>query len=76
VNVVQDSVQVEVRGETIIATMPGDYRVTYRKEGDSPTLIASHFMHPRPVNLSKRAAFLALAWRAANAKARELGWIV
>jgi hypothetical protein len=74
--VVRDSVQVEVQGDTIIVTMRGDFRVTYSKPADSAGLIASHFMHRRPGNLSKRAEFLAKAWKLANDKARELGWIV
>ena len=68
---------VEVLGDAIVVTMPGtSFSVTYRKPADSPDLIASDFVHPRPVKMGERADFLARSWRIANDKARELGWIV
>jgi hypothetical protein len=67
-----------VEGVDIIVTMPGTkYTVTYYKPDKSPQLYARLITakdDPRaPVNLSQ---FIGAAWRAANAKARELGWIV
>jgi hypothetical protein len=67
-----------VKGGDIIVTMPGTrYTVTYYKPNKSPQLYARLITAKddlrADVNLSQ---FLAAAWRAANAKARELGWIV
>ena len=54
-----------------------NYAVTYHKPRNSPQLLAKSL----PVNEDRHASmtqgeFLALAWRAANDKAREMGWIV
>jgi hypothetical protein len=67
-----------VKGVDIIVTMPGTkYTVTYYKPDRSPHLYARLITakdDPRAgVNLSE---FLAKAWKVANDKARELGWIV
>ena len=68
---------VEVQGNKIIVAMAGTtFRVSYCKLGREPGLTASDYMrddHEEPVS---RAEFLTLAWKAANDKARELGWIV
>ena len=70
--------QIEVRGDEIIVTLPGtNYTVTYYKPANSPQLLGKDF----PMKDDNRAPmtqaeFLRLAWRAANDKARELGWIV
>ena len=70
--------QIEVRDDEIIVTLPGtNYTVTYYKPANSPQLLGKDF----PVKDDSRAPmtqaeFLRLAWRAANDKARELGWIV
>jgi hypothetical protein len=60
---------VEVRGDEIVV-IKGDFVAVYYKPTDRPQLI-----------LRRRAdtddhLLLAQAWQAANAKARELGWIV
>ena len=51
--------------------------VTYYKPANSPQLHAKHF----PEEVERRspisqAAFVGKAWKLANDKARELGWIV
>jgi hypothetical protein len=48
-------------------------QVTYRKDGASPMLILmdSMRMDPDP----ERVRFLVSAWRAAHAKAQQLGWL-
>jgi hypothetical protein len=48
-------------------------QVTYRKDGASPMLIFmdSMRMDPDP----ERVRFLVSAWRAAHAKAQQLGWL-
>jgi hypothetical protein len=70
--------ELHVEGVDIIVTMPGTkYTVTYYKPDRSPQLYARLITAKddsrATVNLSQ---FLAAALRAANAKARELGWIV
>jgi hypothetical protein len=68
---------VEVRAGNIIVSLSGSvYAVTYYKPSKSPQLLAKLF----PINDDPRAPmtqgeFLAHAWRAANDKARVLGWI-
>jgi hypothetical protein len=58
----------------LVVTRPatGD-QVTYRKDGASPVLVLmdSMRMDPDP----ERARFLVSAWRAADAKAQQLGWL-
>ena len=68
---------VEVFGAAIVVTMPGtSCRVVYTKTEDNK-LIASTFTASK-VPEEKRgitfAKFLGLAWTAANAKAKEIGW--
>ena len=68
---------VEVLGADIVVTMPGtSCQVVYTKTDDNK-LIASAFSAPK-VPEEKRgitfAKFLGLAWAAANAKAKEIGW--
>ena len=69
---------VEVEGGDIMVTLPGtSYAVTYYKLANSPQLHGRHL----PDQVDRRspisqAAFVGKAWKLANAKARELGWIV
>ena len=67
---------VEVAGSEILVTMPGtSLSVVYEKTDDNQ-LIANSFSarkdEKRKVSLPK---FLALAWIAANEKAKQIGWI-
>jgi hypothetical protein len=68
---------IDVLGGNIRVSLAGsNYAVTYHKPGNSPQLLAKSL----PVNEDRHASmtqgeFLALAWRAANDKAREMGWI-
>jgi hypothetical protein len=66
---------VEVQRDDILVTMPGSgFRVVYRKPHLDPGLVAKLDYFPEePIT---HAEFLARAWKAANDKARELGWIV
>ena len=68
---------VEVLGADIVVTMPGtSCRVVYTKTDDNK-LIASTFTAskvPAETRGITFAKFLALAWTAANAKAKEIGW--
>jgi len=69
---------IDVLGGNIRVSLAGsNYAVTYHKPRNSPQLLAKSL----PVNEGRHASmtqgeFLALAWRAANDKAREMGWIV
>ena len=70
--------RVEVSGGEIIVTLPGtSYRAVYHKRIDKPGLIATsrsgRWQQGTPMT---QAEFHTRAWRAANIKARELGWIV
>ena len=70
--------RVEVLGDEIIVILPAtSYGITYYKPANSPQLLAKDLRSkvdsgapPLPM-----LEFLARAWQAANAKARELGWI-
>lgn len=66
VEVLQDFDLLVTRPET------GD-RITYRKDGNSPFLVAMDSMRQDPD--AARVAFLVSAWEAAHAKAQALGWL-
>jgi hypothetical protein len=71
------NLRVDVVDDEIIVSLPGtNYSVTYYKRANSPQLLAKNISHKddlrTPVKLSE---FLSRAWRVANDKARELGWI-
>ena len=64
---------VEVEGGGIVVTLPGtSYAVTYYKLANSPQLHGRHL----PDQVDRRSPIVRKAWKLANAKARELGWIV
>jgi hypothetical protein len=70
--------KVEQGEDEITVTLPGTkFAVVYQKSADAPGLVAKSFWarndQDAPIALNE---FLALAWRAANDKARELGWVV
>ena len=68
----------QVRDDEIIVTLPGTtYTVNYYKPDRSPQLLARLISDADdkrvPLKLSE---FLREAWKVANTKARERGWIV
>jgi hypothetical protein len=64
---------VEVAGDCIIVTLPGSgYRVTYYKGADES---GWHSGRTERGAALTQAEFHARAWKAADDKARELGWI-
>jgi hypothetical protein len=67
----------EVRDNDIIITLPGtSYAVTYYKVPNSPQLLAKSLPTKDDSRVPlTRAEFLTRAWKIANDKARELGWI-
>jgi hypothetical protein len=69
---------VVVSGNEIVVVLPGSiYTVTYFKRRDSYGLLAKNIPTKDDPRIPMTAAeFLAKAWKAANEKARELGWIV
>jgi hypothetical protein len=71
---------VNVRGNDIVVTLQGtSYAVTYFKRRGSPGLFAKDIvsLHKNDARIPMTfAEFLASAWKVANDKARELGWIV
>jgi hypothetical protein len=72
----QNDVEVELNGRFIIVTAPGtSYRASYFQHPDVPGLMQSDFMTDDANAAISRNQFLALAWKAANIKAVELGWI-
>jgi hypothetical protein len=63
-----------VKGKELIVTLLGtNYSVTYFKPKGSPGLLSKK---DDPRIAMTAAEFLAKAWKLANDKARELGWIV
>jgi len=68
--------RVEVEDDSIIVALPGTtFRVIYRKPSQYPGLVAFDFRGDKRAGIPQ-ANFMARAWRVANDKARELGWIV
>jgi hypothetical protein len=66
--------RVEVEDDSIIVTLPGtSFRVIYGKPCRGSNLVTLGVN--KGAGLSQ-ADFLVRAWRVANDKARELGWIV
>jgi hypothetical protein len=69
---------VEVDGGEIVVTVPGtSYRAVYHRPANKPWLIATSRSGRWEKGTSMTTAeFYARAWKLANDKARELGWIV
>jgi hypothetical protein len=74
----KSDLRVQVIDDELIVTLPGStYSVTYYKPERSPQLLAKRMADRDDLRIPMTAAeFLASAWRLANDKARELGWIV
>ena len=70
------SVQV-VDDEIVITLLGTEYSVTYYKPENSRGLLAKRIADKDDPRIQMTVAeFLTKAWKAANDKARELGWIV
>ena len=67
--------RVAVQGSEIVVSASGTdyYVVKYHKPANSPQLLARSF--PRKEDRGILADFLTAAYKLANDKARELGWI-
>ena len=71
-----DLMKIEVQGAYISVVMRGTcFRIKYRKQ-EAPWLIAQEYGPDDPGATITLSEFRALAWAAANDKARELGWLV
>ena len=74
----RQKVAVEVGGDVLVVTMPGTgFSITYEKTEEN-RLVANSFRARRRPSETRKVTFpkfLSLAWPAAKAKARELGWI-
>jgi hypothetical protein len=69
---------VGVIDDEIIVNLPhSTYSVTYYKSEKSPQLLAKRISDKNDPRVPMRlSAFLVKAWKLANDKAKELGWIV
>jgi len=73
----EQNVKVEVNGRFIVVTMPSTlFRATYFKSLESPGLMPSDHMTDDFRAAVSRNELLEIAWKAGNAMARELGWLV
>jgi hypothetical protein len=70
--------ELEVQDGDITIALPGtSYTVTYYKPKNCPQLLAKRIASIDDPSVGMTVSqFLAAAWRLANHKARELGWIV
>jgi hypothetical protein len=70
--------RVDIVDDEILVSLPGtSYSVVYFKRDNSHHLSARHIPMKDDLRTPlKLADFLSRAWREANDKARELGWIV
>jgi hypothetical protein len=67
---------VEVKGGEILVTMSGtSLSVVYEKTEDSHLLVNSFSARKDEKRKLSLPKFLALAWTAANEKAKQIGWI-
>jgi len=69
----------EVTGNEMLITLPGSrYSVVYFKRGGSSVLLAKDLVSRNDIRFPQMTAsqFLRKAWKLADDKARQLGWIV
>jgi hypothetical protein len=70
-----NEIQVQVAHDHIIVTMPGTLFKTTFLKADGSGLVQSHVVSVDHTALVSTRDFERAAWEAAQAKARELGWI-
>jgi hypothetical protein len=67
----------DVQDGQIVVTLPQTgYCASYCRAANLPQLVRSAFTTDLSNEPISREEFFAMAWNAANDKARELGWIV
>jgi hypothetical protein len=67
---------IDVHGTEISIHIRGTCLKTTDRKCEAPRLVCTELRADDPEAIFTRDEFKALAWNAANAKARELGWIV
>ena len=71
---IHSNLRVEVQGLYIVVAMRGTcFRAKYRKQ-DAPWLAIDEWVEDSEASITFRE-FRTLAWKAANEKARDLGWV-
>jgi hypothetical protein len=72
-----DQLRLEVLGNEIIVILPGaSYGITYCKPTNSSHLVVKNFLSKIDAGAAmSQEEFLARAWKVANDKAHELGWM-
>jgi hypothetical protein len=71
---IHSNLRVEVQGSCILVAMRGTcFRAKYRKQ-DAPWLAMDEWAEDSEATITI-GEFRALAWEAANQKARDLGWV-
>ena len=69
-------IKVEIEGDVIVASLPGtSYRALFFLSPDKRRLIQAEQLSVNKKAPIYHEEFEAMAWEAANAKARELGWL-
>jgi hypothetical protein len=63
-------------GQIIVTLARTGYCASYRRAANLPQLVRSAFTTDLSNEPISKEEFFAMAWDAANDKARELGWIV
>ncbi len=67
------NVQVLQDQDLVVTEPKTGERVVYRRDGESPILVLTDSLRADPD--AERVRFLVAAWRAAHAKAQQLGWL-
>ena len=72
----EPEIVVEVKGGEILVTMPStSLSVVYEKTEDNQLIVNSFSARKDEKRKLSLPKFLALAWTAANEKAKQIGWI-
>jgi hypothetical protein len=72
----RDRIKVKVDGDRLVVTMRGtSYRAFFLRSPDEPKLVQAASLAVDNAAAMSHKDFEAMAWEAAIAKAKELGWI-
>jgi hypothetical protein len=67
----------DLRDDRIVVGVPDkSYEAIFRRSADGPWLLVTSERLPDGHTVDSTAKFRASAWKAANKKARQLGWLV
>jgi hypothetical protein len=70
-------IRVELDGDRLVVTMADTtYQAVFHKHPDEPRIVEASGLAVDREYPMRHEEFAKLAWEAATAKARELGWIV